>query len=215
MVFLFIQSCKNTPEGEAATVAEAGQTGNLEGDIYTLDSNAVAVLWEGSSLTSKHNGSILISGGEIAVKDGIISGGNFTMDMKTITVLDLTGDDKASLEGHLKGTEVENADHFFNVSKFPTAKFEITKSSKVENDPTATHMVYGNLTMKGETKEVGFKVDVKIENDKFIMRTPQFVINRADWGVKYRSASAFDNLGDKAINDNIGLIINLVANKKM
>ena len=212
---LFIQSCKNTPEGEAATTGAEAESGDLLGDVYTIDSNSMSVLWEGSSLSSKHNGSILISGGRFAVQDGLITGGNLTMDMNSITVLDLTGEDKASLEGHLKGTEAENADHFFNVSKFPTAEFVITKSTKVENDPMATHMVYGNLTMKGLAKEVGFKIDVKLEDNSFIMRSPQFVINRTDWGVKYSSASVFDNLGDKAINDNIGLIINLVAAKEV
>jgi polyisoprenoid-binding protein YceI len=215
IVGLFFQSCKNTPEGEAAVTTEAGERGALVGEIYSLDSNAMNILWEGSSLSSRHNGTILISGGKFAVQDALITGGNFTLDMGSITVLDLTGEDKASLEGHLKGTKSEQADNFFNVSQYPTADFVITKSTKLENDPMATHMVYGNLTMKGETKEVGFKVDVKLENDMFIMRTPQFVINRTDWGVKYNSASVFDNIGDKAINDNIGLIINLVANKSM
>ena len=44
--------------------------------------------------------------------------------MNTITVLDLqAGKGKEDLEAHLKGTDPEKVDHFFNVKDFPTTSF--------------------------------------------------------------------------------------------
>jgi hypothetical protein len=40
-----------------------------------------------------------------------------------------------------------------------------------------------------------------------------FSIDRTKWGVNYGSKSIFDNLGDKFINDDIGLEIELHASK--
>lgn len=70
------------------------------------------IVWEAAKPTGNHNGTINTSGGQIFIKDGKISGGNFTIDMTSITVLDLEGDDKASLEAHLKGLETESATDF-------------------------------------------------------------------------------------------------------
>ena len=67
------------------------------------------------------------------------------------------------------------------------------------------------MTLKDITKEVGFKASVSNIDGKLVVVTPQFTINRTDWGIKYGSASFFDNLADKAIDDNFGLKISLNA----
>ena len=41
--------------------------------------------------------------------------------------------------------------------------------------------------------------------------TDQFTFDRTKWGIKYNSASFFEGLKDKAISNDIGLKISLVA----
>lgn len=208
---LAVISCKNNPEGQAAEVAEASEAASADGVIYQVNPATTMVMWEGAKPTGKHNGTIQVSSGKIAVKDGIISGGSFSMDMNSIANLDLEGDYKKSLEDHLKGTASGKEDDFFNVVKYPSANFEITKVTPLVNDTEGTHLIYGNLTLKDVTKEVGFKASVSNIDGKIVVVTPQFTINRTDWGIKYGSASFFDNLADKAIDDKIGLKISLNA----
>ena len=213
-LLLFITSCKNKSVGEKAEVGEAQQVAAADGDKYAVDAKSARLLWEASKVTGKHNGSVNIGSGEFFIKDGNITSGSFTIAMNSILVYDLQpGQGKEDLEGHLKGSGTEGVDDFFNVNTFPTAKYEITKTTALANDSTATHLVYGNLTLKGVTKEVGFKAKITNEGNMVKVSAPQFQIDRTEFGIKFRSGKFFDNLADKAINDNFGLAVELTANK--
>lgn len=213
-ILVSVSSCKNKTAGEKAEVGEAQTVAAANGDKYVVDAKSARLLWEASKVTGKHNGSINIGSGEFFVKDGNITSGSFNIAMNSILVYDLQpGQGKEDLEGHLKGTGTEGVDDFFNVNTFPTAKYEITKTTAVSNDSTATHLVYGNLTLKGITKEVGFKAKISNEGNMIKVVAPQFQIDRTEFGIKFRSGKFFDNLADKAINDNFGLAIELSATK--
>jgi len=213
-VFVFliasIASCKGDKGAKADVSAKATKAAE-KGKSYTVNSATSKVLWEGSKPAGAHNGSLNVSNGNVAVAAGNITGGSFTLDMTSINVLDLEGDQKAYLESHLKGSTDKNADDFFNVSKYPTAKFDITKVTALSNDPAGTHLVYGNLTMKDITKQVGFKAKVAISDAGVQVTTPKFTIDRTDWGIKYGSGKFFDDLKDKVISDDMSLSINLNA----
>lgn len=200
--------CKND-KTEADAAADAA-TISQEAVTYTVDATASMVEWVGSKPAGKHNGTISVSGGEVMVKEGVIEGGNFTLDMNSITVLDLAaGEGKEDLEGHLKGTTKENEDHFFNVAKFPTATFEVTS---IAGDAT-TATISGNLTMKGITKNVSFPALVTVEDASVTIKSESFKINRVDWQVNYASKSIFDDLKDKFVDDEIELIVTVKATK--
>lgn len=203
-------SCKNT-SGDKAEVSEAAEVKAAEGTSYAVDIANSKVLWEGSKPTGTHNGTVNISEGSVSVKDGKVTGGSFIMDMNSIVSLDQQGDMKANLEAHLKGTAAGKEDDFFNAPKYPTAKFEITKMAGLANNPEATHLVYGNLTMREITHEVGFKAKVDVTGTSVSVSSPQFVIDRTKWDIKYGSKSIFDDLKDKFINDEIGLQVTLMA----
>ncbi|HLU51752.1 MAG TPA: YceI family protein, partial [Flavobacteriaceae bacterium] len=71
----------------------------------------------------------------------------------------------------------------------------------------------GNLTLKETTKNIEFPVNVSLEGDKLILQSEKFNIDRTQWGINYQSKSIFTNLGDKFINDEIGLQVSVEANK--
>jgi polyisoprenoid-binding protein YceI len=213
---LILVSCKENPSGEQAKVGAAEETSGVpSGDAYVIDPSVSSIAWEGSKVAGKHVGTINVSNGEFFMTGDNITGGSFTIDMNSIVVTDLKpGDGKEDLEGHLKGTASEGQDDFFNVKNFPIATFSIVKSEPLSGDDSATHAITGNLNLKGIAKSVTIKAKVAAQGDKIMVTTAPFTINRTDWGIKYGSASFFDNLADKAINDNIGLTINAIANKK-
>ena len=204
-------SCKDS-EGAKAEVSNKGEVAAATGVTMAVDLANSKVLWEGTKPTGSHNGTVNVSGGSVSVKDGKVTGGNFTLDMNSITSLDLEGDNKAGLESHLKGTaEAEKDDHFFNVKKYPTAKFEITKVTGLAGNADANSLVYGNLTMKDQTKQVSFKANIATDGKMVRVSAPKFTIDRTQWNVTYGSKSIFDDLKDKFVNDEIGLQIELAA----
>ena len=209
-LLLGVIACKG-PGGENASVTEEGEASPQIGTAYEVNTENSMVTWEGTKPTGTHTGTVSLSDGTVFIKDNKIMAGEFILDMNSITVTDLDGEWKEKLEGHLKGSNEGQADDFFNVQKFPTAKFEITKITDLSGDPASNSMVYGNLTMKEITKQVGFKANITISNEGVTVTTPPFVINRTDWEINYRSPSLFENLQDKAISDEIGLSISLYA----
>jgi len=212
MAFALFAACKNTKADKAET-GDATEVSDATGSSYDIDVTNSIVRWEGAKPTGKHNGTINISEGTLIVSDGNLTGGSFVLDMNSIKDLDLPEDKSAMLEAHLKGTVEGKEDDFFNVNNFPTAKFEITKVSSLSGDENANSLVYGNLTLRDVTKEIGFKANVGVEDGAVKAATPNFSIDRTDWGVKYGSNKFFDNLADNFVNDEIVLSVELVTAK--
>lgn len=149
------------------------------------------VIWKGKKVTGSHTGTIQLKDGHIKIEDGQLLGGEFLMDMASIKVTDLTGENKEKLEGHLKSED------FFGVEKHPTSKLVITSVSKKDD---TTFGVVGNLTIKDITHPVTFDLN-REENSA----TTNLVIDRSKYNVRYGSGSFFDNLGDNTIYDNFEL----------
>lgn len=203
-------SCKND-KTETPEVQEEVAVASDAASPYVVDAASSIIEWVGSKPAGKHNGTIAISNGEVYLNNGKIESGKFTIDMNSITVLDLkAGDGKEDLEGHLKGLgKEEDADHFFNTKKFPEGSFEITAVNTVDAQTT----VEGNLTLKGITKPVKFPATITLDGNKMTLSTESFKINRTEWNVNYASKSIFDNLKDKFVDDEIELKVNVTATK--
>lgn len=199
MFMLTVSGCKKK-EGSAKDAKDAAGT-TAEAVAYNVDTNSSVIEWTGSKQTGKHSGTVKLSSGTVFTKDDVVQSGNFTIDMNSIEVTDLKPEDgKADLEGHLKGTSVEGeADHFFNVRKYPEAKFEITG---ITMDKGKT-MIEGNLTIKETTKNIKFAALVNMENNRLSIVSDTFVIDRTQWKVNYASKSVFADLGDRFVNDEI------------
>lgn len=160
-------------------------------EVNVKDSN---IIWKGYKVTGEHEGKIKLQEGSLIFDGKELAGGDFTIDMTSITVTDLKDDSKEKLEGHLK------SDDFFGIEKFPVATFKITN---VEGK-NGKYKVTGDLTIKGITNTNTFEMNVT-ENSA----TAEIKIDRSKYDVRYGSTSFFDDLKDKAIYDEFDLNVNL------
>ncbi|MCD2260143.1 YceI family protein [Psychroserpens luteolus] len=153
------------------------------------------ITWKGHKITGSHEGTITLSDGTLTFENKKLTGGNFTIDMTSITVTDLkAGKGKEKLEGHL------NSDDFFGTRSYPKATFKITNVSG--ND--GNYKVTGDLTIKGKTHKSTFNMNVTKD-----AATANLKIDRTKYGIKYGSSSFFDGLKDKAISDEFDLNVTL------
>ena len=166
----------------------------------TANQSQSLIRWYGEELTGKtHFGNLSFKEGQIELKDGLIIGGNFIVNMNLLSVEDLSGGAKARLEGHLR------SDDFFSVDKYPEATLKITQKAKFEGD---VQKLYGELTIKGIKHAVDFTI---ILGDKKTA-TASLTFDRSKYNVRFRSGSFFENLGDKLILDDIKMEVSLQWN---
>jgi len=155
--------------------------------------------WKGYKPTGDHTGTITLAYGNIVLKNNKLTGGTFVADMSTIK----DADGSAKLEGHLKSED------FFEIAVFPTSKFEITKSEIKAGKIQVT----GNMTIKGITKQITFPATLSVNKDNVTLTSETFQINRADFNVKYKSKTFFNDLKDKFVNDEFDFQVTIVAKK--
>jgi len=203
-------SCKDEAATPTSEATESAATSD-QAIAYKIDLENSVVDWKGSKPTEFHTGTINLSGGEAMIADGKLESGKFTLDMTSIIVTDFKpGDGKEDLEVHLKGTgDKAKEDHFFNVGKYPTGTFEITKVSE-EN---GKNMITGNLTMKDISKSITFPASITSDETSMTIKSEPFMIDRTLWKVNYASKTVFDDLKDKFVDDNIELVVNVKVKK--
>jgi len=205
-------SCQSDPKADNAQTGEAQQvTAPAGGTSYKADLAQSRVEWTGTKPVGQHHGSLTLKDGGLTVDNNTITGGNFTIDMTSLKVLDKDTNGTSKLAGHLSSGD------FFDVAKHPTAAFEIT-SVKAGVDSAAgkelvmkdaTHTVTGNLTLKGVTKSVTFPAKIAV-NDAMATADANFNIDRTQWGLVYGNDQS---LGDKFIRPTVNIQLHLVANK--
>ncbi|MEM1122822.1 MAG: YceI family protein [Bacteroidota bacterium] len=208
-------SCSGGPEGQKVEAKEAKTpeataeaSMSASGDDMAFNLNKGTLNWTGSKVVggSSHTGTIDVALGDLKVKGGKITGGQFVIDMNSINNTDLeAGQGKEKLEGHLKNED------FFDVAVHPKATFIVTGSEVVTGQQDVTHNITGNLTMKDSTKSITFPANVAIVDNKLTAVTPSFVIDRTQWGIEYGSSSIVGLAKDKVISNDIALVLSLEA----
>lgn len=160
-----------------------------------VNTDASTINWKAYKITgSSHEGTVNLKEGELIFDGKTLTGGSFVVDMTSIKNTDMSGDMAGKLEGHLK------SDDFFGVKDHPTAKFVI-KNVKGKGN---TYKVVGDLTIKGKTNSISFVMNLKNN-----MAMANLKVDRTKYDIKYGSASFFDDLKDRAINDEFDLNIAL------
>ena len=193
LMFVSLVSC-NMNSNKTAETNDVAMT--AADATYNIVQDESSLMWTGREVsTSSHYGTINFTSGQFEISDGLISQGEFLVDMTSISVQDLTGGSKERLEGHLR------SDDFFSVESFPTAHLYISSSEVISN---GKWMVNGFLTIKDISHPVLF--EMANTEDGW---NANLVFDRSKYNVKFRSGTFFENLGDKLIYDDIELKINL------
>ncbi len=204
-IVLFATSCSNSPKNKIeGTDSQAIADGS--GEQLVVDTQASSIHWVGTKPGGSHHGTIGIKEGSLAINGTEVASGSFIIDMNAIVNEDLT-DQKMNemLVNHLKSAD------FFDVEKYPTSSFAITKVEAVAGNDSITHRISGNLKMKDVDKNITFDAKITKEGDAYKAVTIPFTINRTQWNVQYGSKSIFADLKDKFIDDNIELQITIIA----
>ncbi|MDG1396763.1 MAG: YceI family protein [Polaribacter sp.] len=192
-----LTACKSEKKEKAIETKVAEKVVVEVSELNNVDTAASVLFWKGTKPTGAHDGSVMIKDGDLVLEEGKVTGGEFVIDMNSIKVLDIPADNggNAKLVGHLVSAD------FFDVAKYPTSKFVITK---VEDKGDKIH-VTGNLTLKDVTKSITIPATVSQEGDVTTFASEKFMVNRAEFNVKYASKSFFGDLKDKFIDDNMEL----------
>lgn len=177
--------------GEAQTAASPRTAAE---QTYVITPENSKIEFVGSKVTGSHNGSFQKFSGEIHYT-GDVNTSHVTITMQT----DSLTTDTPDLTKHLKTAD------FFDVAKYPEAKFETT-AIKAGGDKGASHTITGNLTLHGVTKSVTFPATIAVTPDAVTVDS-SFAINRKDFGINFAGAS--DNL----IRDDVVLTLKIKATK--
>ncbi|MEN3322309.1 YceI family protein [Mariniflexile soesokkakense] len=167
----------------------------IAGEKKEIKIDKSKVVWKGYKVTGSHEGSIAIKSGSLTFDDNKLTGGEFVIDMSTISSTDLDGGMKGKLDGHLK------SDDFFGVENHPTSTLVF---KKVAASGKNAYTVTGDLTIKGKTNPITFVIS--IYGNK---ATASLKVDRTKYDVRYGSTSFFDGLKDKAIYDEFDLVADL------
>ena len=190
------QNAVSASDSVAANTLTVGQT-------VSVDSSASYLSWKGFKPGGQHYGKLPVSAGALDLKDGVLRAGSVSIQMNGIIVEDLKAEDGADkLKQHLESED------FFDVAKYPEARFELTNLPAEGVKVAELTELQGNLTLKDVTKNITIPVASVVADPAtgaYTITSKTFTINRADWNVKYGSKSFFTGLGDKFINDDIEL----------
>ncbi len=187
-----------------AAIADGPGKTKVADKTLKVDTKSSSVTWGAKKVTGTHAGTVPLESGSLVVDGDKLKGGSFVADIKNLVVTDITDKEmNGKLTGHLK------SDDFFSVEKHPQAKLVI---SSVTPKGGNAYDVTGKLTIKGITEEVKFPATVKSDAQK-VTATAKVTIDRTKYDIKFRSTNFFENLGDKAIDNDFTLDVNLVANK--
>jgi polyisoprenoid-binding protein YceI len=174
------------------------------GQKYIIDTAESVVTWKGSMLfgfEEEFIGNVFISKGELMIEENQLVGGTVEINMNTIEFKDKKRPDGPVK--HLKSPDL------FDVKKFPISTFALTKVASVRGE---TLKITGNLTIKGMTNPVTFPAKIEVK-DGIAEMNAKLVIDRTDWGIRYRSGKFYDKLGDLTISDEIEFRMKIVAKK--
>lgn len=184
-------SCKENKK-DKVKVNEEVKVEKVAEVVNNVDVATSAVTWKGTKPTGAHNGTVVLKEGALTLENGAIKAGEFVVDMATIVCEDLeAGKGKEDLEGHLKAPD------FFDVAKFPTAKFVITSAEAKDGKLAVT----GNLTIKDITKSITIPATVTETDGVVTFKSDVFKVDRTDFGVTYKSKKIDAALKDKFIHD--------------
>lgn len=194
---IILSSCSNSGQQQKTENSAEKPVGINGVKINPITSN---VMWKGEMLgVYTHTGTLALYEADISIENGQITGGSFTVDMKSITPTDDNynpeeGNTQEKLVGHLSSPD------FFDVENFPTAKFVIS-------DLTGT-TANGILTVRGISHEEKVENVNLIENEGLVTISGELVFDRKKYDVAWDSP-----MKDMILSDDIVVSVELTGEK--
>ncbi|MBK1897002.1 YceI family protein [Chryseobacterium paridis] len=214
-VGLLAASCNKGKSADTTTANQEQTVAESKGEVLKVDTVASIVNWKASHKGgfAPRWGTLNVKSGDLSVEGGQIAAGNFVIDMTSIKVdpASVTEKDKKpeDLVTHLKTPD------FFDVEKNPVSDFKITSVTDLKEVPAdavagANKTVSGNLTLLGKTMNVTFPAKVDV-TDNSASIDAKFVVNRADWGIKFGTSEA--DPAEWMVSKDIEIGVNVKAKK--
>ncbi|HET6245919.1 MAG: YceI family protein [Bacteroidetes bacterium] len=171
---------------------------------YKIDNAKSNILWKAYQPKNYITGKVSFKQGKIVLSKGLITGGFAQVDFATIKVTDtkLTSDQQNTLEKHLKSGD------FFNLLDHPSALFEVAEVRP--SSGFTTHIVVGDLTIKGITHRFEIPTNIVIEKDKLDIKA-KFTITRTRYNIDFMIEESF---AEKKILPEFDIEIHIVGTAK-
>lgn len=190
--------------------AEAGRAvaATIRDGVYRVDVEKSVLEWTGRNINNRHHGRVALSGGQAVFDNGKLTSGSFSLDMKTITNLDLQDDGwRGMLLRHL------NSDDYFDVERYPAATFELKGAAVIAaaTPGTPNMEIAGTLTIKDTARPLCFPAVVALQEDGSVKAQAALDIDRTLWNVCYGSGKLFERLGMHLVHDLISIEMFIVA----
>ncbi|PQJ09623.1 hypothetical protein CJD36_016930 [Flavipsychrobacter stenotrophus] len=208
---LSFTACSNAPKGDNAAITDAQKPGSTAtGQSFVVDTGSSRVKFIGYGIGKNHPGNFHLSSGIVAVDGNRVSGGEFVININSMEMEQKEAMFQSKLRPHLLSGD------FFDAAKFGTAKFVITKVEAYAGDGKDTSIVAGanfsvsgNLTLKGDTKNVTFPAKIDLDENT-LKAKGNFNIDRRQWQMAYGNDKT---LGDKFISETVNIKLDLEAKK--
>lgn len=211
-IVAILASCGDSaPKGDDATIQEKKDTTAVTGTQFAVDTTVSRIRFTGYGVGKKHPGKFKVSSGTVAVANDQITGGSFTIDIRSLDLEEKGGMFDKKLHPHLMSGD------FFDAEKFGTAKFDITgvqpytaSGSDTSVVDGANFTVSGNFTLKDKTKNISFPAKIDLDGNTLKAKS-NFNIDRTQWEMRYGNDKT---LGDKFISEKVNIELDLEAKKQ-
>lgn len=179
-----------------------------DGD-YVLDVGESKVEWTGRNLINKHSGEVALSRGMVEFRNGVPQRGFAVLDLRHITCSDLAGNPLHDvLIHHLQ------SDDFFDVARFPEARFAFDRASVTSPRPGGANLrLQGELTLRGETHPLIIEAAAGLTPEGRGALQATLKLDRTEWGVIYGSGKFFYRLLGHLVNDEVEIQLRLLTVK--
>lgn len=177
--------------------------------LAAIDTAHSVVRWRGTKFGGRgaHAGTLRVRQGELRYDGGKaeIDGGYIELDMRSLAVTDMPlaeTDARRKLAAHLLAAD------FFDVARFPSARFEI---DRVRHHGGNLVRLDGRLTMRGGTRPFGFEATIWSFEPTRLHATARATLDRQQWGVAFRGSRLTNDLVDDTIHLEFDIVARVVA----
>jgi polyisoprenoid-binding protein YceI len=211
LIFSLLISCSDAPKGDTAVITDEQKAAEGAGQSFIVDTSASVIRFTGHGVGKNHPGRFRLSDGKVTVNGNQITGGEFTINIRSLEVDEEGEMFQQKLKPHLLSGD------FFDADRFGTGKFVITSVTPYEHDSKDTSIVEGansrvsgNFTLKEDTKNISFPARIDLDENQ-IKAKGNFDIDRRQWQMNYGNDKT---LGDKFSSETVNIQLDLTARKQ-